>query len=95
MAGRQARAVGDRLDGQVGRRVLGDPLLDVAQRAPVRRLGGELGAELRLVAGSAQEDDQVAGDVQGEVTPQVLLHQRRREVDAGGDACRGRHVAVP
>ncbi|GAA3075889.1 hypothetical protein GCM10020254_19750 [Streptomyces goshikiensis] len=75
--------------------MLRDPLLDVPQRLPPGRLRGQLGAELGLVARSAQEDHQVPGDQQRHVPSVVLLHQREREVDPGRDPGRGRDPAVP
>ncbi len=74
--------------------MLGDPPLDLAQRCALCGLGGELRAELRLVAGPAQEDHQVPGDGEGDVPVQVLLDQGERQVDAGGHAGRGGDVSV-
>ena len=85
MAGREPGAGGERLDGEVVARVLGDPLLDLAQWLALGGLGGELRAELGLVARAAQEDDEVAGDGEGDVPAEVLLDQGEREVDARGD----------
>ncbi|CAM5496372.1 hypothetical protein SNARM312S_03373 [Streptomyces narbonensis] len=82
-------------NGEVAAGVLGDPLLEVAQRLPVGGLGGQLDAELGLVARAAQEDDQMAGDGEGDVPAEVLLDQGEREVDAGGDAGGGGEAAVP
>jgi hypothetical protein len=94
VARREGRAGRERLDGQVGAGVFGDPLLDLAQRLAPRGLGGQLGAELGLVAGPAQEHHQVPGDGEGGLPAEVLLDQGERQVDAGGDA-RGRgDVAV-
>jgi hypothetical protein len=94
LARRQAGPLGQRLDRQVGRRVLGDPLLHLAERLPLRELGGELRAELRLAAGAAQEHDQLAGDGEGGVAAEVVLDQGEREVDAGRDPGRGGEGAV-
>jgi hypothetical protein len=74
--------------------VLGDPLLDLAQRLPPGCLGGELDAELGLVARSAEEHDEVAGDGEGGVAADVLLDEREGEVDAGGDTGGGGDVSV-
>ena len=41
--------------------------------------------ELGLPSGTVQEHDQPAGHGLGHVDAEVLLHQRQREVDAGGD----------
>ena len=82
VAGREPGAGGERLDGQVVVGVLGDPLLDLAQRFALRRLRGQLGAELGLVARAPQEDDQVAGDGERGVAAEVLLDEREGEVDA-------------
>ena len=75
--------------------MVGDPPLHLAERLPVSQLPGELGAELGLVAGPAQEHHQVPGDVQGRVPAEVVFHQGQREVDPGGDARRGGDVPVP
>src|SRR5579862_3078844 len=53
----QPGPAGQRLYRQVRVRVIGDPALHLAQRLPVGQLGGELGAELGLVARAAQEHD--------------------------------------
>ncbi len=74
--------------------MVGDPALHLAQRLAVRELSGQLGAELSLVARAAQEDDEVAGDLQGRVTAEVVFDQGQREVDAGGHPGRGGDVAV-
>lgn len=94
VAWREAGAGGERLDGEVVVGVLGDPVLDLAQRLAPRGLGGELGAELGLVPRASQEHDEVAGDRQRGVAAVVLLDEREGEVDARGDAGRGRHVPV-
>ena len=57
-------------------------------------LGLELGAELGLVAGPAQEDDEDPGHVAGDVGAEVLLHEGQEQVEAGGDAGRGPHVRL-
>ncbi len=91
----EARALREGVDGEVRRRVLGDPLLYVAQRPALCGLRGELGAELGLVARTPQKDDQMPGDGQREVPAEVLLHQGQREVDTGRHARGGGQVAVP
>ena len=52
------------------------------------------GAELRLAARPLEEDHQLARHRQGEVAAEILLDQRQRQVDPGGDAGRGPDVAV-
>ncbi len=89
-AGEVARAHvgarGHRLDGVIAGDVLEHGALDLAQRLALGALGGERGAELRLVAGTAQEQHEVAGDRERGVAVEVLLDEREREVHAGGDA---------
>ena len=65
--------------------MLGDPLLDLAQWLPSRRLGGELGTELCLAARASEEYDQMAGDGERDIPAVVLLDQGEREVDARGE----------
>ena len=97
-AGEVARAhrgaLGERLDAQVGVEVVGDPGLQLAQRAALGELRREVGAELGLAAGALEEEDQPAGDLDGDLAAEVLLDQRQGEVHAGGDAGRGPDVAV-
>ncbi len=69
--------------------MLGDPGLDLPQRSALGELGGQLRAELRLVAGAAEEHHQVPGDLQRGVPAQVLLDQGEREVDPRSDPGRG------
>ena len=63
-----------------------DRALDLAQRLALGLLRGQRGAELRLVAGAAQEQHEVAGDREGRVAVEVFLDERQREVHAGGHA---------
>ena len=60
--------------------------LEVAQRLVLRELPGELGAELRLAAGPAQEDHERARDPEGDLASEILLDHRQREIDAGRNA---------
>jgi hypothetical protein len=85
---------GQRGDAAVALGVVDHAPLRVPQPVALGHLGGELGAELGLVRGSAQEQDEVAGDGQREVPSEVVLDQGQRQVHAGGDAGRGVHVAV-
>lgn len=94
MTGREPGAGRECLHAEVGVRVLGDPVLYVPQRLADGGLSGELGAELGLVAGAPQEDDEVAGHGERHLPAVVLLHEGEREVDAGGDARRGGQPAV-
>ncbi|HEY5842483.1 MAG TPA: hypothetical protein VIU87_13640 [Mycobacterium sp.] len=57
-------------------------------RRPHRR------GELALPAGSADEHEQVAGDLLGQCGPVVRFRERERDVDAGGDAARGPDPAL-
>ncbi|GAA3037694.1 hypothetical protein GCM10020000_14600 [Streptomyces olivoverticillatus] len=95
MPGREVGARGERLDRQVRAGVGDDPVLDLAQRGALGGLRGELGAELPLVAGAAQEHHQAPGDGERGLAAEVLLHQGEREVDARGDPGRGGDPAVP
>ena len=89
-----AGAPRQRRHGQVGVEVVRQPLLELAQRLAVGHLSGELGAELGLPAGTLEEQHEPAGGLERHVAPEVLLHQREREVHARGHAGRGDHVAV-
>ena len=94
MARAHVRPPRHRLDRVLARDILDDLSLDLAKRLARRLLRCERGAELRLVAGPAQEQHQVASDRQRSVTIQVLLHERQRKVHPRGHA-RGRpHVAI-
>ena len=62
--------------------------------AGIALLQGQRRAELRLAARALQEDDEMAGHRQGELAAEILLDQRQRQIDSGGDAGRGPDVAV-
>ena len=96
-AGEVARAhvgaLGQHLHREVPREVLHDDSAAPPAGLAPRLLRGERGAELRLVAGPAQEQHKVAGDRKRGLAVEVLLDQRQREVHAGGHAGRGPDVA--
>ena len=60
----------------------------------VGRLAGEKGGELGLAAGSLEVDDKSPSNRRGGTVSVVVGDEGQREVDAGGDAGRGPHVAV-
>ena len=68
------------------------PHLEVAQRAALRHLRGELHAELRLPAGALEKQHQPARDLARHPRSQVVGHEREREVDARRDASGGPHA---
>ncbi|MEA2201943.1 MAG: cyclohexyl-isocyanide hydratase [Solirubrobacteraceae bacterium] len=76
-------ARGHRLDGVILRDMLNDESHGLAQRLALGLLGGERRAELRLVSGTAQKQDEVTCDRERRVAVQVLLHERERQVHAG------------
>ena len=82
------------LDRMLGGDIVDDQPLDFAQRLSSRLLSGKRGAELRLVAGAAQEQHQMTGDHQRGVAIEILLHERQREVHPRGNAGGGPDVAV-
>lgn len=94
VAGREPGAGREDVHRQVRAGMFGDPLLDLAQRLPLRGLCGELGTELGLVSRSPQEDDEMAGDGEGDLAADVLLDEREGQVDAGRDAGRGGELSV-
>ena len=94
VAGAHVGASGHGVDGVIAGDVLEQRPLDLAQRLAIGPLSGERGAELGLVAGTAQEQHEVAGDGEGGVTVEVLLDEREREVHAGGDAGGGPDATV-
>ena len=75
-----------RLDTVIAGDVLEHGALDLAQRRTLGLLRREGRAELRLVAGAAQEQHEVARDRERCVAAEVLLDERQREVHAGGHA---------
>ena len=78
----------------VAGRVGVDQVLGPAHRLVARPPAPHRRGELALVAGAAQEHHQPAGDRLGDVDAVVVLDERQRQVDAGGDAGRRPHVAV-
>jgi len=87
-------ALRQRRDGQVGVEVIDHPRLQLPEGLALRSLRGELRRELGLAAGTLHEQDELAGDLEGEARPMVLLDEGQREVHARGDASRRPHVAV-
>ena len=85
---------GQHAEAVVAGRVGVDEVLGPAHRlvacppAPHRR------GELALAAGPAEEHHQPAGHGLGDLDAVVVLDERQRHVDAGGDAGRRPHVAV-
>src|SRR5690606_12059535 len=92
--GAHARPGGEGVDGEVGVEVVGQPAQDVDDRRRAGGLGEQLGAELGLAAGAADEHHEPAGDGVGELGAVVVLDEGEGEVGAGGDAGGGPHVAV-
>jgi cell division septum initiation protein DivIVA len=84
MAGAHVGARGHRLDGVILGDVLEEEAQGLAQRLALGLLGGERGAELRLVAGTAQEQHEVTGDRKRGRAVEVVLDEREREVHPGG-----------
>ena len=80
--------------GQVVGEVVTQPGQQVAHRFGVGCLPGQDRGELRLAAGAPQVDDQLTGDGGGGLVSVVVGDESEREVDAGGDAGGGPHVAV-
>ena len=74
--------------------MLGDEALHFAQRLAIGSLRFEMRAELRLVAGAPQKQHQLASDRERQLPAEVFFDQRKREIDAGGDAGGRVHVAV-
>src|SRR5262245_28274806 len=89
------RAARERGHRQVLGRVVGDEGLEVAERVTLGELPAELGAELRLPARPAQEQDEPARDFEGDSSPEVFIHQIQGEIDAGGHAGGRAHRAFP
>lgn len=75
VAGREAGAGGERLDGEVVTGVPGDPVLDLTQWFAAGDLRGELRTELGLVARPPQKDDEVSGDGERDLPAEVLLDE--------------------
>ena len=80
--------------GEVVGEVVAQPGQQVAHRFGVGGLPGQERGELRLAAGALQVDDQLTRDGGRGLVSVVVGDQREREVDAGGDAGGGPHVAV-
>src|SRR5262249_44496951 len=88
------RAARERADRKVTLQVVADPRLHVAHAVSLSEVTGELHAELRLPAGTAQVHDEPARDGEGELATTVVLDQVEREIDTGRDAGGRAHVAV-
>jgi hypothetical protein len=88
-----ADALGKRGHRQIGREVFGDPRMQFAE-AVVGALHRQHRAELRLPARPLQEHDEFARGVECDRAPEVLLDERKREIDAGRHAGRRPQRAV-
>src|SRR5262249_28118689 len=82
-------ASGERLDAEVGIGMLDDPGLKLPERVALGGLSGQQRAELCLTAGTLQEEDHPLRHLQRRATAEVLFHQRQREIETRGAACRG------
>src|SRR5262245_22059140 len=89
------RATRERGYRQVLGRVVGDEGLEVAERVALGELPTELGAELRLPARPAQEQDEPARDFERYSSPEVFVHEIQGEIDAGGHAGGRAYRAFP
>src|SRR5271166_3502871 len=69
------------------------PIMECAELV-VCGLQGQSGAELRLSAGTFEEDDHVAGYGKRHGAAEVLFHKRQREIDPRGYASRGPRPTV-
>src|ERR1700761_8617816 len=85
---------GERGQRVVAGRIGGQGVAQQAQRRGTRQRRPQRRRELRLAAGTLQEDNQGAGDVTGKLSAVVAFDQGEGEVDAGGDAGRGEDRAV-
>ena len=81
-------------DGEVVGEVVAEPGQQVTHRLGVGGLPGQQGGELRLPAGALQVDDQLTGDGGRGLVSVVVGDEREGQIDAGGDARGGPHVAV-
>jgi hypothetical protein len=88
MTGAHADALGERFDGEIFTKMLDHPNLKLSQWLRGDGLMREHVAVLRLSAGTHEEHDEVASDLEGGLVSVILLHQGKREVNAGGDTCR-------
>ncbi len=69
-----------------------DGLLHPADRGPFGAWHPHRSRELGLPTGSAQIQDEPAGNRLGNLGAVVVFDQCQREVDAGGDSSRGPHL---
>src|SRR5260370_37926600 len=68
--------------------------MELADPGPGGGLAGKRGAELGLTTRAPNEQDEVAGHLKGRAWTEILLDERQREIDSGGDAGRGVDIAV-
>ena len=85
---------GECCHGEVVVEVVTQPGQQVAKRFGIGSLPGQEDGELRLSAGPREVDDQLARDGGDGLASVVVGDQRQGQIDAGGDAGGGPHVAV-
>ncbi len=88
------RPAGEGGDAEVRSEVVGQPALHLGDSWRASRLGLQLGAELRLAAGSSGEHDQPARHGVGDLGAVVVVDQRQGQVDPSGHPRRGPAVTV-
>ncbi len=84
----------ERLDGKIGIEVVEDPALQFGDRTVAVKLRREVGAELRLAPGPLKENYQQLGSRKCDISSEIVLHQGKGEIHAGGHAGRGVEPAV-
>ena len=85
---------GEGWDGEVVGEVVAEPGQQIPHRFGVGGLPGQQGGELRLAAGALQVHDQLTCDGGRGLVSVVVGDQSEGQIDAGGDAGGGPHVAV-
>jgi hypothetical protein len=86
MAGAHANALGERFDCEVFTKVLEHPYLKLAQWQRGDGLMREHVAVLRLSAGTHEEHDEEARDLESYFVSVIFFDQGEREVNSGCDA---------
>lgn len=94
VSGAHGGAVGKSLDAEIVIQVVGDPCLKLSERPAGGGGAPQVRAELGLAPWPLEEHDQPPGNFAGHFRPEVILHQRQRQIDSRSDARGGPDAPV-
>ncbi len=90
----EAGAAGQRGQAGVFGRMCGHPTLDFLKRRSADGIGLATPAELKLAAGAFEKHHKLRRDLLGDLAAEILLNQRKRQIEPGCDARGGADLIV-